>query len=88
MAPRAYIGYLVGYMASNIYRVWVPASGKFIIVRDVTFDETTFYTAGDDIQGIPEAVADRLIAQYSISGNDSNAVSVWGNGRNRSACHY
>jgi hypothetical protein len=24
VAPRGHIGYLVGYVASNIYRIWVP----------------------------------------------------------------
>ena len=41
--PRAHIGYLVGYSASNIYRVWVPQLGKVIVTRNVTFDETKFY---------------------------------------------
>lgn len=24
VSPRAHIGYLVGYVASNLYRIWVP----------------------------------------------------------------
>ncbi|RYO80800.1 hypothetical protein DL764_009848 [Monosporascus ibericus] len=43
MDPRAYIGYLVGYVASNVYRVWVPSQQRVITVRDVTFDETKKY---------------------------------------------
>ncbi|RYP07632.1 hypothetical protein DL766_010211 [Monosporascus sp. MC13-8B] len=43
MDPRAYIGYLVGYVASNIYRVWIPSQQRVITVRDVTFDETKKY---------------------------------------------
>ncbi|RYP29394.1 hypothetical protein DL768_011215 [Monosporascus sp. mg162] len=49
MDPRAYIGYLVGYVASNIYRVWVPSQQRVITVRDVTFDETKKYR-GDQLQ--------------------------------------
>ncbi|RYP45902.1 hypothetical protein DL768_007806 [Monosporascus sp. mg162] len=49
MDPRAYIGYLVGYVASNIYRVWVPLQQRVITVRDVTFDETKKYR-GDQPQ--------------------------------------
>ncbi|RYO83029.1 hypothetical protein DL764_009516 [Monosporascus ibericus] len=43
MDPRAYIGYLVGYVASNVYRVWIPSQQRVITVRDVTFDETKEY---------------------------------------------
>jgi hypothetical protein len=42
-APRAHIGYLVGYRASNIYRVWIPALHRVITTRDVTFDENTYF---------------------------------------------
>jgi hypothetical protein len=41
--PRAYIGYLVGYDSTNIYRVWVPHKGTIISTRDVIFDEFTFF---------------------------------------------
>jgi Reverse transcriptase (RNA-dependent DNA polymerase) len=43
LEPRAHIGYLVGYDASNIYRVWIPSQEKVIRTRDVTFDDTLFY---------------------------------------------
>lgn len=45
LTPRALIGYLVGYDASNIYRIWLPKAksrahqGKVIRTRDVTFKE-------------------------------------------------
>jgi Integrase core domain. len=39
MAPRAEIGYLVGYVASNIWRVWFPHLDAVREVRDVVFDE-------------------------------------------------
>jgi hypothetical protein len=41
--PRAHIGYLVGYVVSNIYRIWVPELKRVIITRNVVFDETIFY---------------------------------------------
>ncbi|RYP30332.1 hypothetical protein DL768_011197 [Monosporascus sp. mg162] len=41
--PRAHIGYLVGYRASNIYRIWVPELRQVITTRNVTFDEDIFY---------------------------------------------
>jgi hypothetical protein len=39
MAPRATLGYLVGYVASNIWRIWFPAAGTVKECRDVVFDE-------------------------------------------------
>ena len=46
--PRAHVGYLVGYRASNIYRIWVPALQKVITTRDVTFDEDTHFDPQDE----------------------------------------
>ena len=54
LTPRALIGYLVGYDASNIYRIWLPKArskahqGKVIRTRDVTFKEDMFYQRHDD----------------------------------------
>jgi hypothetical protein len=44
VSPRAHIGYLVGYKASNIYRIWVPTLERVITTRNVTFDETLFFS--------------------------------------------
>jgi hypothetical protein len=41
--PKAWIGYLVGYWSSNIYRIWIPLLGKIISTRDVVFDEDTIF---------------------------------------------
>ena len=55
-APRAHIGYLVGYgptlwqrPSTNIFRIWVPqVAGSFTIPsRDVTFNEKEFYNPQD-----------------------------------------
>jgi hypothetical protein len=43
LAPRAHIGYLVGYESTNIYRVWIPYKKKVISARDVIFDENEFF---------------------------------------------
>ena len=37
--PKAWVGYLVGYRSSNIYRIWIPSLAKVISTRDVIFDE-------------------------------------------------
>jgi hypothetical protein len=38
--PRAEIGFLVGYVASKVWKIWFPASGKIEVVRDAYFDES------------------------------------------------
>jgi len=43
MENRTYIGYLVGYDSSNIFRIWVPHRKRVIRARDVNFDETKRY---------------------------------------------
>lgn len=41
--PRAYIGILVGFVASNIWRIWNPKLKRVTNARDVNFDETRRY---------------------------------------------
>ncbi|KAF7566042.1 hypothetical protein PtrM4_054760 [Pyrenophora tritici-repentis] len=41
--PKAWIGYLVGYQSTNIYRIWIPSMAKVISTRDVVFDEDTIF---------------------------------------------
>jgi hypothetical protein len=49
--PKAWVGYLVGYRSTNIYRIWIPTLGKTISTRDVIFDERTTYDGKkDDIE--------------------------------------
>lgn len=55
--PRGHVGYLVGYQASNIFRIWVPSIEEVIITRNVTFDESIFYSKGLEQQdGQPVAI--------------------------------
>jgi hypothetical protein len=41
--PKAWIGYLVGYQSTNIYRIWLPSMAKVISTRDVVFDEESVF---------------------------------------------
>jgi hypothetical protein len=41
--PKAWVGYLVGYRSSNIFRIWIPSLGKVISTRDVVFDEQSVF---------------------------------------------
>ena len=42
--PKAWIGYLVGYRSTNIWRIWIPSLAKTISTRDVIFDEDTVFS--------------------------------------------
>jgi hypothetical protein len=50
--PRAWIGYLVGYNSTNIYRIWNPATNKIVVARDVIFDEKSTFSG--DIQQLKD----------------------------------
>jgi hypothetical protein len=43
LKPRAFVGYLVGYNSTNIFRVWNPEKGDVSGYRDVIFDEGELY---------------------------------------------
>jgi len=65
--PRAHIGYLVGYDSTNIYRIWIPHTGKVISTRDVIFDETTFFDGKrTDLSAELIAELDTLIERVTL----------------------
>ena len=43
MSPRALLGWLVGYTALNIWRIWLPEAQRVVVCRDVLFDESVVY---------------------------------------------
>ncbi|KAK4070225.1 hypothetical protein Purlil1_13546 [Purpureocillium lilacinum] len=55
LSPRAHVGYLVGYQASNIYRIWVPKLNRVILSRDVRFNEEEFFdpTKEEELETAP-----------------------------------
>jgi len=61
MAPRACIGYLVGFIASNIWRIWSPRHQEVFNERDVVFDESLFYDP--DLPPPPEDIPINLPPQ-------------------------
>lgn len=66
--PRAWIGYLVGYQSTNIYRIWNPATGKVISTRDVIFNEDDQFNGNlnqlqDDLLHISKEELDQLLNQ-------------------------
>jgi hypothetical protein len=42
-APRAWIGFLVGYTSSNSFRVWNPLHKEVFTTRDVSFNEQQLF---------------------------------------------
>jgi hypothetical protein len=50
--PRAFVGYLVGYQSTNIYRIWNPLLGKVISTRDVIFNEEEVFPGS--IEGLKD----------------------------------
>jgi transposase InsO family protein len=64
---RAYIGYLVGYDSTNIFRIWIPYQGKVISTRDVLFDENTFFNGKmEDFSQALIKELDELIARIEL----------------------
>jgi hypothetical protein len=43
LQPRALISYLVGYVASNIWKIWIPSKQTIKVARDVIFDKDSLY---------------------------------------------
>ena len=46
LESRSFIGYLVGYDSTNIFRIWLPKNNRVIRVRDVIFQRLSLY--GDE----------------------------------------
>jgi hypothetical protein len=58
MAPRAEVGYLVGYSASNIWNIWFPERNRVEPVRDAIFDEARRYSPHEQsILPIPQHIS-------------------------------
>jgi hypothetical protein len=48
LEPRAWIGFLVGYNSTNIYRIWNPSTNRIVATRDVTFNEKDLFKGNLD----------------------------------------
>lgn len=78
MAPRAQIGFLVGYEAHNIWRIWVtgPNGSKVIRARDVVFDETKKYDPEHPFareivrEGVSQIIDNIVIPNIDEASND------------------
>jgi len=52
LKPRAWIGYLISYNSSNIYRIWNPITNRVISTRDMVFNEKEIFNR--DIQALKD----------------------------------
>jgi hypothetical protein len=62
--PRAQIGYLVGYEAHNIWKIWLPHKPSTVIrVRDCQFDKTKKYNPDDPFKSfkISESMLQQIV---------------------------
>ena len=74
LAPRAWIGFLVGYTSSNIYRVWVPGLGRTISTRDVAFNEAEFFNG--DLQNLRDDIREVDLQQLAQDLQEIAATNI------------
>ena len=60
LGARAHVGYLVGYLSTNIWSIWVPSLERVVAMRDVTFDTTRRYATDDEVVVLTEEEADAI----------------------------
>ena len=73
--PKAWIGYLIGYSSTNIYRIWIPLLNKVISTRDVIFNEEERFTGDlealkDDVREVDLEELARLLQQVALPDNE------------------
>jgi hypothetical protein len=70
--PKAWIGYLVGYQSTNIYRIWILSRNEVICNCNVIFDEGTTFdgnikTMQDNLLHMDQEEFAELINQVNIN---------------------
>ena len=43
------IKYLIGYLFTNLYRIWIPPYNKVIIIKDVYFNKEEVFNCNTEI---------------------------------------
>src|SRR2546421_8427574 len=69
--PKAWIGYLVGYNSTNVYRIWNPVFNKIVLTRDVVFNEHETFNGSiealkDDIRELDLEELSRLLQEHVV----------------------
>lgn len=75
LAPKAWVGYLIGYRASNIYRIWIPSQNKMINTRDVIMNEEELCdgkwdTFKDELLSADTQLIADFVTNQSVSDDD------------------
>ena len=67
LAPRAHVGYLVGYDSTNIFRIYIPSQKKVIRTRDVKFNEQLLYDDSQpDLANVLRVRADQMLEIINV----------------------
>ena len=79
--PKAWIGYLIGYDSTNVYRVWNPVTNKVVRTRDVTFNEYETFngdleTLKDDMLKIQLDELSKLLQECTIPEESEGETQV------------
>ncbi|KAI9038883.1 GAG-pre-integrase domain-containing protein [Aspergillus affinis] len=81
MTPRAWIGYLVGFTASNLWKIWSPQKRRIYKERDVIFNEDRLYDPTEpflediiakEVPVPPGTIGNRLPARFLQQDEESN----------------
>ena len=78
---NVWIGYLVGYDSTNVYRVWNPVMNKVVRTRDVTFNEYETFngdleTLKDDMLKIQLDELSKLLQECTIPEESEDETQV------------
>ena len=82
LSPKAWIGYLIGYDSTNIYRIWNPVQNRVILTRDVIFNEEEVFPGQtqelmDELRHVNLEELAELLQQVAIPvGRDSDLQQV------------
>ena len=73
--PKAWIGYLIGYSSTNIYRIWIPQLNKVISTRDVVFNEEERFTGDleklkDDVREVDLEELAKVLQKGALPENE------------------
>jgi hypothetical protein len=69
LEDRTFEGFLLGYDASNIYRVWLPATNRVIRVRDVRFIDELYKDKPSTLLASPHVVETAHIPEEEYDGD-------------------
>ena len=74
--PKAWIGYLVGYDSTSIYRIWNPAVNKVFRTRDVVFNEDVVYDGKKQDPEIGLDELERMITSLESTSEDEKITEA------------